>query len=518
MKLPVTPNRDLGQHFLVDENILGVIGRLAELGQDDVVLEIGPGLGVLTGYLAERVRRVHAVELDRALEPHLAERLAGRDNVELHFGDALRLDLAAFEPAPGKLVANLPYNVATPLVVESLDGLPSVELWTVMVQREVADRFFAEPSTKAYGAVSVLIQLAAKRTGFHPVSRTVFRPSRTSTRLSSPFGAPGCRSRIPMSSGSSRLPSRIAGRRCPTRWSSPGSRHGHERPRPWPRSTAPRIHARKLLLPRVRRAHRGASVKSAAAPAKINLALVVGPVRADGKHEVATVLQRIDLADRISFQAADEIEVHGFPEDTLVREALRVLGVTARVHIEKRIPVGAGLGGGSSDAAAALRLANELRPEPLVALQLHELAAGLGADVPFFLAEGPQLGVGDGTELSPVELASDYVVVVVLPSGARKASTATVYAAFSGAEGFAERRAALEQALEAGDIAALPPNDLASSPLADELQGLGAFRAGVSGAGPAVYGLFAEEERAEAARVALANHGESWLTKPAWYR
>ena len=176
MKLPVTPNRDLGQHFLVDENILGVIGRLAELEQDDIVLEIGPGLGVLTDYLAERVHRVHAVELDRALEPHLAERLAGRDNVELHFGDALRLDLAVLEPAPGKLVANLPYSVATPLLVESLDGLRSIERWTVMVQREVADRFFAQPSTKAYGAVSVLVQLAAERTGFHPVSRTVFRP------------------------------------------------------------------------------------------------------------------------------------------------------------------------------------------------------------------------------------------------------------------------------------------------------------------------------------------------------
>jgi 16S rRNA (adenine1518-N6/adenine1519-N6)-dimethyltransferase len=176
VRLPVTPNRELGQHFLVDENILGVIGRLAELDEDDVVLEIGPGLGVLTGYLAERVGLVHAVELDRALGPHLTERLSGRDNVELHFGDALRLDLAALQPAPGKLVANLPYNVATPLVVESLDGLPSVQLWTVMVQREVADRFFAEPSTKAYGAVSVLIQLTTERTGFHPVSRTVFRP------------------------------------------------------------------------------------------------------------------------------------------------------------------------------------------------------------------------------------------------------------------------------------------------------------------------------------------------------
>jgi 16S rRNA (adenine1518-N6/adenine1519-N6)-dimethyltransferase len=176
VKLPVSPNRDLGQHFLVDENILGVIGRLAGLAKDDVVLEVGPGLGVLTAYLAERVARVHAVELDRALEPHLADRLTGHSNVEVLFGDALRLDLGALEPPPGKLVANLPYNIATPLVVESLDGLPSVDQWTVMVQREVADRFFAAPSTKAYGAVSVLVQLVTERTGFHPVSRTVFRP------------------------------------------------------------------------------------------------------------------------------------------------------------------------------------------------------------------------------------------------------------------------------------------------------------------------------------------------------
>jgi 4-diphosphocytidyl-2-C-methyl-D-erythritol kinase len=258
-------------------------------------------------------------------------------------------------------------------------------------------------------------------------------------------------------------------------------------------------------------------VKSVAAHAKINLALVVGPTRADGKHEVATVLQRIDLADRISLEAADEVEVHGFPDDTLVGKALKALGVTARVHIEKRIPVAAGLGGGSSDAAAALRLANELRPEPLTASRLHELAAGLGADVPFFLAEGPQLGTGDGTELTPVELASDYTVLVVLPAGVEKASTASVYEAFSGADGFAQRRAALEQALEAGDIAAMPANDLASSPLAEELLELGAFRADVSGAGPAVYGLFAEDEQAEAAREALANRGQTWLTKPAWY-
>jgi len=168
--------KELGQHFLADENILGVIGRLAELDESDVVVEIGPGRGVLTAYLAGRVSLVYAIEVDRSLEPALRAELAGRSNVELQFGDALTIDLASLEPAPAKLVANLPYNVATPLVAESLDGLPSVELWCVMVQREVADRFFAEPETKAYGAVSVLVQLTAQRTGFHPVSRNVFRP------------------------------------------------------------------------------------------------------------------------------------------------------------------------------------------------------------------------------------------------------------------------------------------------------------------------------------------------------
>jgi 4-diphosphocytidyl-2-C-methyl-D-erythritol kinase len=257
-------------------------------------------------------------------------------------------------------------------------------------------------------------------------------------------------------------------------------------------------------------------MKEGAAPAKINLALVVGPVRSDGKHEVATVLQRIDLADRIALEPSDETEIHGFPDDTLVRGALGAIGMTARVEIEKRIPVGAGLGGGSSDAATALRLANELLSEPLPAGPLHELAAGVGVDVPFFLNEGPQLGTGDGTELAPLTLPSDYIAVLVLPDGVEKSSTASVYAAFSGQDDFAERLGVLFSALEAGDLAALPPNDLAFSPIADELLELGAFRADVSGAGPAVYGLFAEAERAEAARRALANIGQTWLAKPAW--
>jgi 16S rRNA (adenine1518-N6/adenine1519-N6)-dimethyltransferase len=172
----VSAKKELGQHFLVDDNILGVIGRLAELREDDVVLEVGPGLGVLTSYLADRVGEVYAVELDASLGPELVARLAGRPNVVLRFGDALQLDPGDTAPGATKLVANLPYNIATPLIAESLDRLPGLELWCVMVQREVADRLFAEPSTKAYGAVSVLVQLVAERTGFHPVSRSVFRP------------------------------------------------------------------------------------------------------------------------------------------------------------------------------------------------------------------------------------------------------------------------------------------------------------------------------------------------------
>lgn len=172
----VRPKKSLGQHFLVDENILGVIGRLAALEPSDVVLEVGPGLGVLTQYLAERVGHVHAVELDRSLEQSLHAVLAGRTNVALVWADALHLDLESLDPPPTKLVANLPYNVATPLVVETLEHASSLDTWCVMVQREVADRFFAAPRTKEYGAVSVFVQLAARKTGFHPVSPAVFRP------------------------------------------------------------------------------------------------------------------------------------------------------------------------------------------------------------------------------------------------------------------------------------------------------------------------------------------------------
>jgi 4-diphosphocytidyl-2-C-methyl-D-erythritol kinase len=263
-------------------------------------------------------------------------------------------------------------------------------------------------------------------------------------------------------------------------------------------------------------------VKELLAPAKLNLALVVGPKRPDGRHQVATVLQRISLADRLQLEPASELRIDGFAEDTLVRRALEALSAVAgtepawRVEIDKQIPVAAGLGGGSSDAGAALRLGNETLTQPLADDALHRLAAQLGADIPFFLTAGPQLGEEDGTALQPVELAQDYWILLLVPHGQQKESTAAVYEAFRGEDGFEERRAQLLRALALGDLAALPGNDLASSPLTDELRSLGAFRADVSGAGPALYGLFAEQSDALAAHAVLGDRGRAWIAAPAW--
>ena len=172
LAVSVAPRKSLGQHFLVDDNILDVIGRLAELDARDVVLEVGPGLGVLTRYLAARVAHVHAVELDRRLE----EQLAGIERTDIHWGDALRLDLDRVRRRRRTSSWRTFPTTSRPRSWPRASRCPQIELWCVMVQREVADRFFASPSTKAYGAVSVLVQLAAERTGFHPVSREVFRP------------------------------------------------------------------------------------------------------------------------------------------------------------------------------------------------------------------------------------------------------------------------------------------------------------------------------------------------------
>jgi 4-diphosphocytidyl-2-C-methyl-D-erythritol kinase len=267
--------------------------------------------------------------------------------------------------------------------------------------------------------------------------------------------------------------------------------------------------------------------------AKINLALIVGERGEDGLHEVATVLQRIDVCDRITLAPAPTTEVTGFADDTLVGTALTKLaeaangGAAWRARLDKRIPVAAGLGGGSADAAAALTLANATLDRPLPPERLHELAAELGADVPFFLQPGPKLAERAGERLTPLELPQDFWVVVAVPRDARKDATASVYDRFDSADGgagFEERKAELLAAIAAcrrpRDFARFPANDLAeaagTAALADELREHGAFRADVTGAGPAVYGLFHRRAQAVAAARRVRRRARVWVAAPVW--
>jgi 16S rRNA (adenine1518-N6/adenine1519-N6)-dimethyltransferase len=172
----VRPKRDLGQNFLIDSNILGVIERAAEVSDEDVVLEIGGGLGVLSEHLAERARHVHVVELDRALVPALEDALAPHPNTTLHVADAMALDLHALDPAPTKVVANLPYGIAAGAILRTIEELDGVTRWVAMVQREVGERLAAAPGTPAYGVPSVLAQLACDVRVHRSISRTVFHP------------------------------------------------------------------------------------------------------------------------------------------------------------------------------------------------------------------------------------------------------------------------------------------------------------------------------------------------------
>jgi 16S rRNA (adenine1518-N6/adenine1519-N6)-dimethyltransferase len=172
----IRPNRELGQNFLIDDNILRVIGSAAELDGRDVVLEVGGGLGVLSEFLAPRVAHLHVVEVDRSLEHPLREALEPFENASLHLADAVKLDFGSLDPIPNKVVANLPYGVAATVLLKSIAELPEARLWVAMVQREVAERLAAAPGGKSYGATSVLAQLACDVRLLRKVPRTVFHP------------------------------------------------------------------------------------------------------------------------------------------------------------------------------------------------------------------------------------------------------------------------------------------------------------------------------------------------------
>jgi 16S rRNA (adenine1518-N6/adenine1519-N6)-dimethyltransferase len=172
----VRPDRDLGQNFLVDSNILGVIERAAELSGEDVVLEIGGGLGVLSEHLAQRAAHVHVIEIDRRLQEALHDATDPHPNVTVHWGDAMTIDLLALEPAPEKVIANLPYGIAAGALLRTVAELPSVNAWVAMVQREVGERLAAAPGSGAYGTPSVLAQLECEVEVLRAIARSVFFP------------------------------------------------------------------------------------------------------------------------------------------------------------------------------------------------------------------------------------------------------------------------------------------------------------------------------------------------------
>ncbi len=175
-RFDVHPDRELGQNFLIDSNILGVIERAAELGGRDVVLEVGGGLGVLSEYLAERVAHVHVVEIDTRLREALLDATDPHPNVSVRWGDAMRIDLTALSPAPEKVVANLPYGIAAGVLLRTIEELPDVGLWVAMAQREVGERLAAAPGGRDYGVSSVIAQLACEVRVLRAVPRTVFHP------------------------------------------------------------------------------------------------------------------------------------------------------------------------------------------------------------------------------------------------------------------------------------------------------------------------------------------------------
>jgi len=172
----IAPDRGLGQNFLIDPNILDVIERTAALAAGDVVLEVGPGLGVLTERLLDRCGVVHCIEMDRRLSGMLEDEFGARPGFNLHLGDAVRFDLGSLRPPPVKFIANLPYNVAAPLVMRSFAELPSLHLWCLMLQKEIAERLFSAPGSANYGGVSVMTQLMAEKVSARPVPPTVFYP------------------------------------------------------------------------------------------------------------------------------------------------------------------------------------------------------------------------------------------------------------------------------------------------------------------------------------------------------
>ncbi len=523
--------RELGQNFLVDPNILDVIARLAAVSAQDVVLEIGGGLGVLSTRLADAAGWVHVVEVDPRLKERLSTALAGRDTVTLHFADALALDLARLVPAPTKMVANLPYGVAATIVLKSIAELDHVTEWVVMVQREVGERFAAAPGTSAYGVPSVLAQLACEVKVLRPVSRTVFRPvPNVDSVLLGLSRRPGS------ADVDAALRAVVHGAFAHRRKALAGSlalspafdrdvrRAGDGRP--WSSSATRPTSGPSGSPLGVPRARGPAGLMLERAPAKINLCLFLGPPRSDGRHRLVTVFDSIDLCDELELEVGvgtgDEVRCAGVSGPNLVGEALRALRAAGwdappvRVTIDKRIPVAAGMGGGSADAAAVLRCASRLAAVDDDVLS--EIAAALGADVPGQLRPGPSLGTGAGEVITPLDGLAPYGVLVLPQPFAL--STAAVYRE---ADRLGLGRSASElERMTNGEtewaVNDLEPAALSLAPrIAEALEAArnaGADHALVCGSGPTVIGLFVGPDGPARAAHAAGELGEGVAATP----
>ncbi len=580
-RLGVRPTKKLGQNFVVEQGTVLQIAGIAEIRRGDVVLEVGPGLGSLTLALLRQAAvagaRLIAVEIDPVLAAELPRTVAARAPgaaglLEVVHADALRVippgggapgpdgcgpgraAAAELPGAPTVLAANLPYNVAVPVVLNLLAAFPSLSRGVVMVQAEVADRMCAPPGSRVYGAPSAKLAWYADARPAGTVPRAVFWPvPNVASRLVSfarrqpPGGGAGAAGRAETFAV---IDAAFAQRRKTLRgalaaWA--GSAAAAERVL---RAAGVDPGARGESLGVAEFARIAASRKydslsvaensvTVRVPAKINLQLAVGPLRPDGYHDLVTVFHAISLSDEVTVAMAegDSVTVTGegagqvpANRDNLALKAVSALrAVTAlrgtaipgppgvAVTIRKAIPVAAGLAGGSADAAAALVGCNELWRAGLSQRELREVAAGVGSDVAFAVLGGTAVGRGRGERLTQA-LVPQVRYHWVLAFAAGELSTPAVYAALdkrrSGTAAAPELSGALMSALRAGDAGLLGKslaNDLQEAaiemfpPLRQTLDaglGHGALGALVSGSGPTCF--FLARDYGHAAELAAA--------------
>lgn len=408
----LAPRRAFGQNFVVDPNTVRRIARLADVGPEDFVIEIGAGLGSLTLALAETGAQILALEIDRGLVPVLRTVVAHLDNVTVLEGDALAIDWPEVIPRGRRavVVANLPYNVATPLIADLLDTVPAIDKFVVMVQREVALRFAAAPGSPEYGAVSVKIAYWATARLLGDVPATVFlpRPKVTSSLVEIVRRPrPAIDDDVRSDDLFSLVRTAFGQRRKMLRRSLAGIADSEAFHRA---DIAPTARPEELDIQAWGRLARAVHGSRIVAPAKLTLSLRIVGVRDDGYHLIDAEMVSLDLCDELQIRenlrptsepdgsSTSSVEMRGpfaagidAGEDNLVHRALRFVGRHAHVVVTKNIPHGGGLGGGSTDAAAVLRWAGRTSAADIAA------SAVIGADVPFCVRGGHALvrGIGD---------------------------------------------------------------------------------------------------------------------------